>query len=132
MSTSIDLTPAEVHSLHTNLIAHDRDPESGRCSCGELPLPHDDSGYEEHLLIVAFRSGEFHAIFSDTGIVTPVVHTDGGPWAKHNYACPICWQEKAILNLNTGVFEPCWRCHRLGWTINRRRKRLRWLPLWSF
>lgn len=52
----------------------------------------------------------------------PVVVTDGGPWALHDMACPVCSDQPAILNLSIGVFEPCGRCQADGWQLRRRRR----------
>lgn len=61
--------------------------------------------------------------------------TDGGPWALHNFPCPVCGERAAILNLNTGVFEPCGEDRKNGWMIVQwRHKRwerfTRWLRRW--
>jgi hypothetical protein len=52
---------------------------------------------------------------------SPVVVTDGGPWALHDVACPVCQERKAVLDLSGGIFQPCWRCQRDGWATVRRR-----------
>lgn len=49
--------------------------------------------------------------------------TDGGPWAKHNYPCSVCGKYHAVLDLNTGVFQPCWACQTLGWKITKKSMR---------
>lgn len=49
----------------------------------------------------------------------PVVITDGGPWADHDVACPVCRERKAVLFLNEGVFWPCDVCRRIGWRLWR-------------
>lgn len=51
----------------------------------------------------------------------PVINSDGGPWADHDYACPVCQERKAIINLNTGHFNPCDQCRADGWEVRRRR-----------
>lgn len=52
------------------------------------------------------------------------IETDGGPWARHNMPCPVCDDEKAILDLNTGIFQPGGKCQMQGWkTIRKRRWR---------
>ena len=68
----------------------------------------------------------------DLGLAEIKVVTDGGPWATHNFPCPVCRENKAILNLNEGVMEPCGRCSGFGWQLvhwkNRRWSKLtRWL-----
>lgn len=52
-----------------------------------------------------------------TGIA---VKTDGGPWAEHNFPCPICHKESAVLQLDGWVFQPCWDCSGKGWETRRR------------
>jgi hypothetical protein len=65
----------------------------------------------------------------------PVILTDGGPWAEHDHACSVCAINSSVLNLNTGIFEPCWLCQGSGWRTTqlsrfalwrRRRKGQRW------
>lgn len=43
-----------------------------------------------------------------------------GPTAEHDYACPVCQRFHAVLDLNTGVFQPCWNCQRDGWRTKTR------------
>ena len=52
----------------------------------------------------------------------PLVVTDGGPWAEHDYACPTCQVRKAVLFLNTGQFHPCDQCRSEGWELRKRRR----------
>lgn len=57
----------------------------------------------------------------------PTVHTDGGPWAIHDYACPVCGQDYAVLVLHSGKFQPCWSCQKDGYrTVKLPRFFLRW------
>lgn len=63
-----------------------------------------------------------------TTVHEPVIITDGGPWASHDFACPVCHNKHAVLDLNTGVFQPCWDCQTLGWLLTKRTSKLtRWL-----
>jgi hypothetical protein len=55
-------------------------------------------------------------------IHTPVIVTDGGPWAEHDMACAVCQQKKAVLDLNSGRFDPCWGCQGAGWRLAHRRR----------
>jgi hypothetical protein len=48
--------------------------------------------------------------------------SDGGPWALHDMPCPVCVEQKAVLDLNTGRFGPCGECQREGWRLTRARK----------
>lgn len=45
----------------------------------------------------------------------PVIVTDGGPWAEHDQACPVCRMNKAVLDFHYGIFQPCWQCQKIGW-----------------
>lgn len=36
----------------------------------------------------------------------------GAPVADHNMPCAVCQTEPAMLDLNSGVFHPCWMCQR--------------------
>lgn len=53
----------------------------------------------------------------------PTVITDGGPWASHNMPCAVCRKESAVLDLNTGIFHPCFTC--------QQKYELRELPKWK-
>jgi hypothetical protein len=61
-------------------------------------------------------------------LLKPTIVTDGGPWAKHNMPCAVCSIKPAVYNLNTGVFEPCWQCQRLGWKLTLMKA---WWKLWN-
>lgn len=52
-----------------------------------------------------------------------VVRSDGGPWAVHNQPCAVCGERKAVLDLNLGVFTPCWPCMEKGWDLKCSRPR---------
>ena len=46
----------------------------------------------------------------------------------HNFPCPICYSNKATLNLNKGTFQPCSECAKKNWfTIKINSKFMRWL-----
>ena len=46
------------------------------------------------------------------------VNTYGGaPFATHNMPCPVCRNNHAVLDLGTGVMQPCWECQGNGWTL---------------
>lgn len=55
---------------------------------------------------------------------SPVVR-DYGPAAEHDVACAVCGSTKAVLDLDAGVFLPCWNCQRARWTLTVKR------PWWS-
>lgn len=50
----------------------------------------------------------------------PRIETDGGPWAIHDQACPVCRKNTAVLDLDGWVFHPCWSCQKDGWDTVRR------------
>lgn len=50
-------------------------------------------------------------------LMQPEVLSDGGPWAIHNMPCCVHSQEKAVLNLNSGVFGPSWKAQREGYRL---------------
>jgi len=43
-----------------------------------------------------------------------------GPIAFHDYACPVCRERKAILDLSTGIMQPCGGCQKEGYRVRRR------------
>ena len=45
------------------------------------------------------------------------VLTDGGPWAMHNYPCPVYSDEPAVLEIHDGVFHPSWKAQSEGWAL---------------
>ena len=47
----------------------------------------------------------------------PKVITDGGPWAIHDQACAVCSTNKAVLDLNIGMYQPCWPCQNRGFAL---------------
>jgi len=54
----------------------------------------------------------------------PTVTTDGGPWATHNMPCAVMDQtERAVLDMNTNVFQPSWKAQSEGWRLVRVRNR---------
>lgn len=40
-----------------------------------------------------------------------------GPVARHDYPCPVLWDEHAVLDLNRAVFRPSWKAQELGWQL---------------
>jgi hypothetical protein len=42
----------------------------------------------------------------------------GSPVAEHNMPCAVCGRRKAVIVLNTGIFEPCWTCQKT-WELRR-------------
>jgi hypothetical protein len=51
--------------------------------------------------------------------IAHIVVEDHGPAAKHNMPCAVCRTQKAVLELDSGVFHPCWVCQGSGWRIER-------------
>jgi len=44
----------------------------------------------------------------------------------HDYSCPVCREEHAVVNGSTGVMGPCWGCRAAGWQIKRIDRRSWW------
>lgn len=57
----------------------------------------------------------------------PRIVTDGGPWAQHDQACAVYQDQKAVINLNRGIFEPSWAAQSDGWMLVKPPRWLRWL-----
>jgi hypothetical protein len=43
-----------------------------------------------------------------------------GPMADHNMPCALCNTGSAVLELNTGIFQPCWSCQERGYRVKKR------------
>lgn len=41
-------------------------------------------------------------------------------FARHNMPCAVCGTKPAVLDMNTGVFKPCWKCQERGWSLTLR------------
>ena len=52
--------------------------------------------------------------------LAPLEILDLGPAVQHNMRCAVCQEKHAVLNLNTGVFQPCWSCQAAGYEVRRR------------
>ena len=50
----------------------------------------------------------------------PLKVRDIGPGVVHNMPCSVCWDSKAVLDLNTGMFQPCWTCQSKGYILKKR------------
>jgi len=37
---------------------------------------------------------------------------DSGMVCTHDYSCPVCRTEKAVLDSSTGLMQPCWCCQK--------------------
>lgn len=53
----------------------------------------------------------------------------GAPVCTHNRGCVVCRQRKAVYNLSSGIFQPCWTCQDLQRAEERARRRA-WMPWW--
>lgn len=61
----------------------------------------------------------------------PTVDTFGGsPFATHDQACAACQERHAVIDLSTGLFQPCWECQGRGYVLIRRPKWRRRLVRW--
>lgn len=48
--------------------------------------------------------------------VTVWMH-DSGLIVVHDYSCPVCREGKAMLELNTGLMQPCHVCQQDGYKV---------------
>ncbi len=56
-----------------------------------------------------------------------LVDTDG-VIAEHNFPCPICKSNHAVLNTVSSEFCPCWKCQNKKWvTLKIKSGFVRWL-----
>ena len=37
-------------------------------------------------------------------------YQDLGSAMNHNYLCAVCRNEKAVIDMNIGILQPCWKC----------------------
>ncbi len=42
---------------------------------------------------------------------------DSGMIATHDYSCPVCRKNHAILHMNTGIMQPCYTCQEKGYYV---------------
>jgi hypothetical protein len=49
----------------------------------------------------------------------PFVYKTIGPSMEHNYLCAVCRLEKAVINCNTGILNPCWKCQKRYMVIKK-------------
>jgi len=54
-----------------------------------------------------------------------VIDTDG-LYTEHNYPCPVCQTQHAVLDTTEGVFKPCWDCQRKGFVTLEINPKSRW------
>lgn len=50
----------------------------------------------------------------------------GSPIAEHNMPCAVCRNSHAVIDLNTGIFHPCWPCQDRQWILVN----IKTLPFW--
>lgn len=50
---------------------------------------------------------------------------NGGIYAEHNYPCTVCRENVAILDLSTGIMQPCGRCREAGYSVKKSKRRFR-------
>ncbi len=48
------------------------------------------------------------------------VYANVGPGIMiHNYLCAVCREESAVINCNSGILFPCWKCQGEGYTLTK-------------
>lgn len=60
-----------------------------------------------------------------------IVREDHGPFALHNFPCPVCCVRHAVFFLNNGVYGPCRECRKDQWRLRKRRWFDRLADWWS-
>ena len=50
---------------------------------------------------------------------------------SHDYSCPVCRKQHAVLNLSKGTMDPCWSCQAEGWELEQVDKRKWWQKLFN-
>jgi hypothetical protein len=45
---------------------------------------------------------------------------DSGMVSTHDYSCPVCREDHAVLDLSSGIMQPCWSCQEKGYVIIKR------------
>ena len=75
----------------------------------------DDGIYEKVRQFPEYNIPGVSKITSDPITVT----TDGGPWAEHNFPCPVCKKEIAVMELDGWRFGPCRSCENDGWVLHK-------------
>jgi len=40
-----------------------------------------------------------------------------GPAMKHNYYCSVCREKIAVVDMSTGILQPCWTCQDIGYIL---------------
>lgn len=40
--------------------------------------------------------------------------------ARHDYSCPVCREAHAVLDLSSGLMQPCRGCQKQGYTLKRK------------
>lgn len=56
----------------------------------------------------------------------PQIQTDGGPWATHDHACSVCHKKHSVIDVGTGLFQPCWDCQSQRWFTVKIPEWLKW------
>lgn len=47
---------------------------------------------------------------------------DSGMLAIHDYSCPVCRENHAVLDLSVGIMNPCRRCEKNGYELIKKKK----------
>jgi hypothetical protein len=65
-------------------------------------------------------------VFEMVGVAQFVYRLEGPGAMTHNYLCAVCREHKAIIELNTGVLQPCACCRANGWSRIKKQKLSWW------
>ncbi len=56
---------------------------------------------------------------------------DSGMLAAHDYSCPVCRTNSAMLQMHNGMMQPCGECRSKGYALIKRDIRPWWRRLFS-
>lgn len=42
---------------------------------------------------------------------------DSGMIGTHDYSCPVCRTNHAVVTFDSGLMQPCWPCQKLGYKL---------------
>jgi ribosomal protein L37AE/L43A len=48
---------------------------------------------------------------------------DSGMIMTHDYSCPCCRENSAVIDGSTGIMQPCWKCKEQGYKIVKQKQK---------
>lgn len=56
---------------------------------------------------------------------------DSGMMSTHDYSCPVCRKQSAVLDHSAGLMQPCWDCQKKGYKLIKLDNRKWWQKLFA-